>query len=329
MILRMLSANGLKALPLFLILLSACHTQESSTLKTFFGTHDIQILEDKDLTTNIDHSVGAVYIMTVDEQGKSLAINKFCSGIQIGPRFVLTNAHCVKMKSATAYVDLYFSKDFIALEGEGQKPVKAVDLAGNLYLQFDGKTKMDEKPTKGLSANLEVRYVSKTLDFALLALTDDFCDRTYMDMNLIEAPAIGQALTLLSYPNDMPLTRSTNCSVEALVPNEMKHTCDSAGGSSAGLLMSASTGAPVGLHRQGVFENSTAFFNEHGRSETTVELAERECAEKYKIEVGTEKFAECVKVRSATFLFNRGIPLKDIQAELNAQGFGADVINAN
>ncbi|RYZ74117.1 MAG: serine protease, partial [Proteobacteria bacterium] len=270
MILRKRTANVLKALPLFAIMLTACDTQESSTLKTFFGAHDVQILEDKDLSTSLERSVGAIYIMTVDEQGKSLAINKTCTGIQIGPRFVLTNAHCVKMKSETDYVDLYFSKDFIAKEGEGQKPIKAVDLAGNLYLQFDGKTRMDDKPTKGLSANLEVRYVSKTLDFALLALTDDYCDRTHMDMNLVEAPAIGQPLTLLSYPNDMPLTRSTNCSVEALVPNEMKHTCDSAGGSSAGLLISAATGVPVGLHRQGVFENSTAFYNEHGRSETTV-----------------------------------------------------------
>lgn len=302
--------------------MTACGSPENSRLQTFFGPHNIEVIETSRLaSTPSAQNVGAVFLMLVDDTGKSVSIIKHCSAIQISPRYVLTNAHCMQKKSETEYVDFYFSKDFVAEDGESGRSV-INDLAGEIYFTFEGKTLLSQR--EGLLPNLKVHTVETRLDYALLEITDPNFDDHHIDIDQIEAPEVGMELNLLGYPNGLPLTRTTDCRINATGINEIKHDCDSAGGSSGGLVFDAKTGAAVALHRQGVFENSYAFYKDHGRSETTLELAERECSEKYKLEKGSEQFQQCVALRSEKFLFNRAIPLNSIIADLKEKGVAFD-----
>ncbi len=296
--------------------LAACGSESASEIKTIFGHFDLKVLTRSQTETSLQRSVGAIFLASLDQKAQASQMIKFCSGIQISPRHVLSNAHCLKKKSEDTYVDLYFSKDYVALDGE-EKKYTVDDAGGSLYLRFRGATLLD--PETAHAPNLKPLFVSSTLDYAIFEITEQGFDSEHID--LARAPEIQEPSTagLLAYPNAMPLTWSDSCQITPYLKGESKHDCDSTGGSSGGLLFDALSGAPLALHRQGVFNNSIQFYREHGRSEEAAELAARECREKFKIDEQSPDLPACIKFRSEHFGFNRAIPLADIRADLTKE----------
>lgn len=300
------------------VLFVACNAQENSQQKTLFGTHNYRVLELSEIKSDLEKSVGALYITTRDDASQKSYTQKFCTALQIAPRFVISNAHCIKKKDADTYVDFFFSKDYIALDGEASSFI-VEDLADEVYLRFKGKVKDDAAMNPELKPNLRLSYLAKDLDYAILEIIDPDFSKFYTSPVL--APALDQerSVQLLSYPNAMPLTLSFQCSLRPLDPLQLRHDCASAGGSSGAVLFDAETKQPLALHKQGVYFNSADFYKQHQRSENPVELAQLECQDKYNLEVDSELFKTCVETRSQNFLFNRAIPFHSIIESLRSK----------
>ena len=302
----------------FILLAQACRGEESSTLKTFFGPHAITVIEESQVQSALEKSLGALYVTAKDENQKTIGTQKICTALQISPKHVLTNAHCMKKKDADNYADFYFSKDYIALDGEGSA-YSVDDLFDEIYLKFTGKTRMDPRDAADITPNLKVSFVSIDLDYAVLEITDASFDANFTPLSAAVPVTAHTDVQLLSFPNAMPLTRSSNCAIDPLDAKQIKHDCGSSGGSSGGILFLPGSSIPVALHKQGVYFNSATFYRDHLRSETPVELAARECSEKYNLDPKAEKYQACIDHRSKNVLYNRAVPLTLIQADLATQ----------
>lgn len=317
----LMNFHAFLTVPFILALGTACQPASPSQMKTIFGEHNFRVIEESQVKSGLEKSVGALYLTGY--------VQKFCTALQIAPRFILTNAHCMKKKDADHYVDFFFTKDYLAQDGQGAQ-YTADDVFDELYLTFHGAVRYDAVQTPDLQPNLKIRHVATNLDYAILEITDPNFSTDFTSIR--QASAVGeQAAELLSFPNAMPLTRSYACTVKPLDAAQLRHDCASAGGSSGGILYDPTTQAPLALHKQGVFYNGAAFYQEHHRSETAVELAQHECQEKYKLEVGSDTYQKCVDYRSQNFAFNRAVPLQKVveslqktQGELFTEIFGAE-----
>jgi hypothetical protein len=153
-------------------------------------------------------------------------IGTSCTGSLLAGNRVLTNHHC------------------LPIEGE-LVPVKASILMN--YLSLDGESserfELDPKP---LAAN-------PTLDYAIAQASGDPNARFGMVHFHVVGSQPEQSLMVIHHPLGRPKMMSRfRCLTikDQPVPTELRHRCDTLGGSSGSLMFDA-TGAVVALHREG------------------------------------------------------------------------------
>jgi formylglycine-generating enzyme required for sulfatase activity/V8-like Glu-specific endopeptidase len=157
----------------------------------------------------------------------------YCTATLLGPDTILTNAHCIPGEAGDV--------------AAGMKVKQARIVLGYLQLGDPG--------AKSYSVKIEPIEHDHTLDYSLLRVEGDPASAFPVTQRPIRAALDNERLFLIHHPGGQPqkLTQAF-CRAHPEKPVEgtdVRHQCDTLGGSSGSLLMAQSDGAIVGLHYSG------------------------------------------------------------------------------
>ncbi len=157
--------------------------------------------------------------------------NYGCTVSHIGSGYALSAGHCFEAKQQ---LEENKSCSFVKIEWNYRK---------NSTTQIKGQC---QKIIAMKNGNGE--------DFAILQF--DRFPTSVIELDLTDVVQIGDSLSLLSHPDGQPLTWSQYCQTwdlqhPQLNSSFLKYPCDTSGGSSGALLLRATDGAAIGIHKGG------------------------------------------------------------------------------
>lgn len=278
-----------------LALLGGCGiTTESATMRSAFGSNDIQLVKSEaDLPTQVRQRFGVIVAeMPPASPQDQPSFWPVCGAIIIDQNHLVTNAHCMEQPQ----ISMHFLRGYLATDGS-QLEVRGIadqdiDL---LRLALNGGVVRPLKPRLDDISISKVTAINKDLDIALLVSEKD----TGVTQLVASTVQSEMAATLYHFPNGQPLASSANC-IYTQSNAELfgRHDCDSLPGSSAGVIVSRDSGEILAIHRSGRVQNSYRHYLKNQRFETTQEIVGDKCS-------GAESEDKCQRERS----FNKAIPV--------------------
>lgn len=253
-----------------LVITSACGQNSSfsseSKLDTIFGESSIRLVSEKQKAKSPSaKAVGNIMRYADDpSSGQKFAFSK-CSGISISETLVLTASHCA---DSALLFDQYQIADEASLN-----LLTFYVLGDILRLMFEGEmiTAASQAPTNELLG--APIYLNQEMDFVIYRGPKQ---QSWLDLNDQGSSAAISKLQVYGHPHGAPFSISDKC--EGRISENksyLMHTCDALSGNSGGLI-SDEFDRPLALHLAGPTENSGAFYESNGRSETPAELASKE-----------------------------------------------------
>ena len=182
-------------------------------------------------------------------------INMGCTATHIGNGVVLTAGHCF-MASRVLSKDL--SCEDVTIDWgvrEGKEP----------YLQSKCEIILFAQTNKFIGNDFAIFKVSPVPPVSV-------------SIELERKAALGDAITIFSHPEELPLQWSKNCVVEEssdliFTAAALQHKCDTNPGSSGATLLDATTGKVVGIHGGGRLTSEAEGMN-YGTFMTNTEVSE-------------------------------------------------------
>jgi V8-like Glu-specific endopeptidase len=250
----------------FLILGCQPTGPQTSRTQSMIETSNLRLVSVEQSRTGpaLYQSLGALSEPVLDPEYPEFAeLYALCTGIQISPQHVLTAGHCKNQR----YV---FNKNYFA-DQDSLNKLRFKAFGKMIRLLFDGEAVPESNAALQYPTESAPVYASPDLDFAIWKFRD-LPQEGWLDIRHFSRD--WQQLSLLGYPNGVPLTVAEPCQGQSSSDDKtrMLHDCDSLSGSSGGLVWDVASGLPVALHVQSSGKNDADFHKEHGTFESSATI---------------------------------------------------------
>ena len=240
----------------------SCGRTGTSQNKSLFDDPDVRLVNSELLVSHsVEHVLGAL-VKVFPETGEleEMAFAT-CSAVKLTADLILTANHC------TGDDRIFHWNWFAADPDKGQLVYKTIGSMVRLFFEGEmGATARDYSSYPLLRTKL---VADERHDIAIWQLSSS-APAPFLDIENLATNS--KKLSLLAYPNGVPLSVSDNC-IGTMINERIYHTCDSLSGSSGGLLLAE--GKPVAVHQKGAGHNSADFYKDRGKFESVEHFKEK------------------------------------------------------